>query len=86
MAIMRIRFFGRKEKARRSPGPRMKIFAARRFVSQSGDMGVVIHEFYLEGNPTRSEIDNYPVRIVSRKRLEQGAVSLPRPLRVTIPR
>jgi hypothetical protein len=27
MAIMRIRFFGRKGKIRRSPGPKMKIFA-----------------------------------------------------------
>ena len=68
------------------PGDPRLVKVNRRFVSQPGDMGIVIHEFYLEGNPTAAEIDNFPVRLVSRKRLEQGAVSLPRPLRVTIPR
>ncbi len=58
----------------------------RLFDTQAGDLGLVRHEFYLEGNPSSSEIDAYTVRIVSRKRLQQGAVSLPHPLHVTIPR
>jgi hypothetical protein len=57
----------------------------RLFDTQAGDLGLVRHEFYLEGNPSSAEIDGYTVRIVSRKRLQQGAVSLPRPLKVTIP-
>jgi hypothetical protein len=57
----------------------------RLFDTQAGDLGLVRHEFYLEGNPSSSEIDAYTVRIVSRKRLQQGAVSLPQPLRVVIP-
>ena len=35
----------------------------------------------LEGNPSSAEIDNFVVRIVSRKRLQQDAVTLPRRLR-----
>ena len=48
------------------PGDPRLVKVNRRFVSQSGDMGIVIHEFYLEGNPTAAEIDNFPVRLVSR--------------------
>jgi hypothetical protein len=57
----------------------------RLFDTQAGDLGLVRHEFYLDGNPSSSEIDGYTVRIVSRKRLQQGAVSLPHPLDVVIP-
>ncbi len=69
-----------------SAGDNGPVEVHRLFDTQAGDLGLVRHEFYLEGNPSSSEIDAYTVRIVSRKRLQQGAVSLPRPLKVTIPR
>jgi hypothetical protein len=58
----------------------------RLFDSDTGDQGIVRHEFYLEGNPSSSEIDSFVVRIVSQARLKQGAVTPPRKLRVKIPK
>ena len=49
-------------------------------------MGLVRHEFILNGDPPPGDIENFTVRLVSRERLKKDAVKLPRPLKVTIAR
>jgi hypothetical protein len=57
----------------------------RLYDSHAGDLGLVRHEFYLEGNPSQGDIDDFVVRIVSRKSLQHDAITPSRPLRVRIP-
>jgi hypothetical protein len=49
------------------------------------EIGVIHHEFFYE-DTAAGEIRNYSVRLTTRKRLEDQAVTLPQPLVVTIPR
>ena len=58
----------------------------RFFDATAGDLAIVRHEFYLEGNPSSADIDNFVVRIAREKRLQQDAVAPPRRLRVRIPK
>ena len=58
----------------------------RLYDSAAGDLGLVRHEFILDGDPPPGDIENFTVRLVSRERLQKDAVKLPRPLRVTIAR
>ena len=46
--------------------------------------GVIRHTFYYE-NAAKSEVDNYRVLLTARRKLFEGAIALPRPLRVTVP-
>ncbi len=57
-----------------------------RFLSRPGDEGLVRHEFCLLGTHSDNEINDLVVRIVSLEHLQKGAVTLPRSLKVTIPR
>jgi hypothetical protein len=46
--------------------------------------GVIRHTFYYE-NAAQSEVDKYRVLLSTRRKLLEGAIALPRPLRVTVP-
>jgi Mg-chelatase subunit ChlD len=53
----------------------------RRYI---GSVGVIRHSFFYD-NATAAEVENYDVLLTARKRLEDGAITPPRPLKVTVP-
>jgi len=50
----------------------------------NGSTGVIRHTFLFE-NAAAGEAENYRVLLTTRKRLSEGSIALPRPLRVTVP-